>query len=77
MSLSAQRQSPCIRVCQMNEDTGYCAGCFRTTEEIAKWLRYSDEERDSVIASLGKRRAEYFAEGGKPAFSFFSFDDDD
>lgn len=76
MSLSAQRQSPCIRVCQMNEVTGHCAGCFRTHEEIAKWLRYTDEERDDVIASLGARRADYFEKGGKPAFSFFSFDDD-
>ena len=75
MSLSAQRQSPCIRVCQMDEETGFCSGCFRTPEEIAKWLRYSDDERDAVIAGLGKRRAEYFGNGGKPAFSFFSFDD--
>ncbi len=74
MTLSAQRQSPCIQVCQMNEQIGYCAGCFRSQEEIARWLRYSDEERESVLGRLGKRRADFYADGGEVNFSPFDYD---
>ena len=74
MTLSAQRQSPCIQVCQMNEQTGYCAGCFRSQEDIARWLRYSDEERESVLGRLGKRRADFYADGGEVNFSPFDYD---
>lgn len=58
----------------MNEQTGFCAGCFRTQEEIARWLRYSDAEREAVLEGLGKRRADYYAGGGEFNFSPFDYD---
>ena len=30
-------ESPCIQVCVMDPDSGFCFGCGRTTEEIEKW----------------------------------------
>lgn len=75
MALSPQRQSPCIQVCQLNPKTGFCAGCFRSQEEIARWLRYTDAERESVLGNLGKRRADA-AEDGDGGFNFSLFDYD-
>lgn len=37
--------SPCISVCQMDEQTGLCRGCYRTLDEIADWGRLTDDER--------------------------------
>jgi uncharacterized protein len=31
--------SPCIAVCEMDEGTGLCQGCFRSLQEIAQWSR--------------------------------------
>tara|TARA_B100001939_G_C16396900_1_gene386531 strand:+ start:64 stop:231 length:168 start_codon:yes stop_codon:yes gene_type:complete len=30
-------ESPCIQVCVMDPDSGFCFGCGRTMEEIEKW----------------------------------------
>ena len=29
--------SPCISVCQMDQDSGLCQGCWRSLDEIAAW----------------------------------------
>lgn len=31
--------SPCISVCRINADSGWCEGCFRTLGEISGWSR--------------------------------------
>ena len=36
--------SPCIGICQLDE-RGYCLGCYRTGDEIARWRGMSDAER--------------------------------
>jgi predicted Fe-S protein YdhL (DUF1289 family) len=50
-------RTPCIRVCFLDPLTGLCTGCGRTTEEIAGWMRFSDEERKHIMASLPARLA--------------------
>jgi uncharacterized protein len=50
--------SPCNKVCVMNEATGFCRGCYRTLDEIARWGTMSDEERGAVLAELAVRRAD-------------------
>lgn len=47
--------SPCIRICSVNPKTGYCDGCYRALPEIAKWSRFSEEERDAILADLSVR----------------------
>lgn len=47
--------SPCIDVCTMDADTGLCAGCGRTLEEIAVWSTLSDAERTRIISELADR----------------------
>ena len=49
--------SPCTKVCVMDEEDRYCLGCRRTLGEIARWGEMSDAERASVMAKLSLRRA--------------------
>ena len=51
-------ESPCTKVCIMDEDDRYCLGCRRTLGEIARWGEMSDAERASVMATLSLRRIE-------------------
>ncbi|MEZ5870425.1 MAG: DUF1289 domain-containing protein [Nitratireductor sp.] len=48
-------KSPCILVCSIDMETGYCFGCGRTGEEIRLWINYTDAERDFVMAALPER----------------------
>ncbi len=48
--------SPCNKVCVMDPATGYCRGCRRTLDEIARWGEMSDEERAEVLSRLADRR---------------------
>jgi predicted Fe-S protein YdhL (DUF1289 family) len=49
-------ESPCINICRMDLQTNLCAGCFRTTDEITAWARYSNDEKRAVLARLSQRR---------------------
>ncbi len=51
-------ESPCRKVCIMDEDDRYCLGCRRTLGEIARWGDMSDAERASVMATLSLRPIE-------------------
>ncbi|MBX2883269.1 MAG: DUF1289 domain-containing protein [Granulosicoccus sp.] len=46
--------SPCIAVCQYNENN-LCAGCLRTPDEIRDWIIMSREEKLAVLASIETR----------------------
>jgi predicted Fe-S protein YdhL (DUF1289 family) len=48
--------SPCTKVCEMDAERLYCAGCARTLDEIARWGEMSDAERSRVLAELAARR---------------------
>jgi predicted Fe-S protein YdhL (DUF1289 family) len=56
--MSGRVRSPCNDVCQLDRRTGWCFGCGRSGDEIMRWLRYSDAERDAVMASLPARLAQ-------------------
>jgi predicted Fe-S protein YdhL (DUF1289 family) len=47
--------SPCIRVCTLDQATGLCLGCGRTSEEITRWYRLTEEERLAIMAVLDER----------------------
>lgn len=55
---STQLASPCISICQINPQTGNCAGCYRTRKEIALWSSMSFDEQKQLLEELGERRAE-------------------
>ena len=43
-------ESPCVQICKLIDSV--CVGCFRTTEEIAMWSKYTDKERKEVIKKI-------------------------
>ena len=50
--------SPCISVCKMDEASGFCLGCKRTTWEITMWLYFTNAEKSQVLETLVERRIE-------------------
>jgi uncharacterized protein len=46
--------SPCINVCKM--EAGFCAGCLRTIDEIARWANVGDDEKRLILATVAQRR---------------------
>lgn len=48
--------SPCIDVCRLHPQTGYCEGCLRTREEIKAWRTLEDEQKLEVLDLLLARR---------------------
>ncbi len=55
--LASGPPSPCISICQIDESTGYCIGCWRTIDEIRDWIILPPGERHAVLARLAGRRA--------------------
>ena len=61
--------SPCVKVCVLERDTGWCLGCLRDLEEIAAWSSMDDAERLMVLKRIDERRASLLAgaKGEDPA----------
>lgn len=38
--------------------SGYCAGCYRTIDEIAAWSKMTDEQKLTVLEKLFERQDE-------------------
>lgn len=49
-------ETPCIKVCEIDRKTGFCRGCARTLDEIARWASLSDEERATIMRELATRK---------------------
>jgi predicted Fe-S protein YdhL (DUF1289 family) len=47
-------QTPCIRVCRLNEDD-ICIGCLRSLEEIGAWPDADTDERMRILDNISKR----------------------
>jgi predicted Fe-S protein YdhL (DUF1289 family) len=50
-------ETPCIKVCVVDPETGFCIGCGRTREEIGAWLLLSAADRHAVVMGLPDRLA--------------------
>jgi predicted Fe-S protein YdhL (DUF1289 family) len=59
--------TPCIKVCLLDPETGLCEGCGRSREEIARWLRYTEDERLRIMAELPARMRRAFLGEGERA----------
>jgi predicted Fe-S protein YdhL (DUF1289 family) len=46
-------QTPCVKVCVVDGESGLCLGCFRTLPEIARWSALDDAE---IMGDLPARR---------------------
>jgi uncharacterized protein len=49
--------SPCINVCVLGA-AGYCIGCLRTGDEIARWRDMTAPEQWRLLDQLAQRRAQ-------------------
>jgi predicted Fe-S protein YdhL (DUF1289 family) len=43
--------SPCTGICRLGED-GYCEGCLRSGEEIARWVGMGERERRRIVEDV-------------------------
>ncbi len=50
--------SPCIDVCRMSPNSGWCEGCLRSIDEIAAWGQMTPCQRQAVLADLPRRRSQ-------------------
>ena len=50
-------ETPCIKVCVVDPETGFCIGCGRTRAEIGGWLGFQADERRAIMAGLPGRVA--------------------
>jgi predicted Fe-S protein YdhL (DUF1289 family) len=55
LAQSADVPSPCVSVCRMDMNTGYCEGCRRTLDEIAAWGRMPDDDKRAVWVEIANR----------------------
>lgn len=53
--------SPCTSICTIDAETGLCAGCYRTLDEIAGWIDLSAEQKRTLLATLLIRRVRFHA----------------
>ena len=52
----AEVPSPCVSVCIMDPESGYCRGCCRSLDEIAAWITLDADARLAVWDAIAERR---------------------
>ena len=52
-------KSPCVNKCNLNTTNNICDGCFRTSQEISDWTKYSSKQKKSVLKILKLRKLKY------------------
>jgi predicted Fe-S protein YdhL (DUF1289 family) len=45
-------KSPCIDVCKIDYESGYCIGCNRTIEEITNWSILNDQQKKKILTKV-------------------------
>lgn len=53
--MAASVPSPCIGLCILDPETGFCKGCLRTIEEIGAWIGLDDDARRAVLERVAQR----------------------
>ena len=47
-------KSPCVAVCKIDHESGYCIGCNRTIEEITNWSSFNDIQKKKILMKVKK-----------------------
>jgi predicted Fe-S protein YdhL (DUF1289 family) len=50
-------ETPCTKICTLDQASGLCLGCGRTVAEIASWSGMTEAERRRIMAELPARAA--------------------
>ena len=62
---SHQVASPCVSICDINNDSGLCEGCFRTLDEIAVWSQLDNAAKREVWSRIALRAAQSKMQAGQ------------
>lgn len=64
--------SPCISVCKMDEDTGFCEGCARSSKEKILWKdkNTTDEWKTTNLIVIQKRMDTSILKNFKESYEF-------
>jgi len=64
--------SPCISVCKMDEDTGFCEGCARSSKEKILWKdkNTTDEWKTTNLIVIQKRMSTSILKNFKESYEF-------
>ena len=54
---SEDMPSPCISVCRIDADSGWCDGCLRTLGEISAWSQLDNDGKRGVWRIIEQRAA--------------------
>lgn len=49
-------KSPCIKVCEIDANSGYCKGCYRTIDEISEWMFLTEKEKMNILIKIRERK---------------------
>ncbi len=60
-------ETPCQRICVLDETSGLCIGCGRTRDEVSHWPDYTPHERRVIMAGLAARLGQMKAARKKAA----------
>jgi uncharacterized protein len=50
--------SPCISLCQIDDISKLCIGCWRTIDEIIAWSSNDDDAKKAVWLLIEKRKVD-------------------
>ncbi|OUX41805.1 hypothetical protein CBE37_04370 [bacterium TMED277] len=51
-------ESPCIGLCQLDQEGKYCIGCKRSIKEIKNWENLNDELKKVINQRIEKKKNE-------------------
>lgn len=63
------RRSPCVGICEYDNETELCVGCFRNFAEIGQWGALSYEEQQRIMREELPKRVEQYAEEFEARYS--------
>ena len=66
-AFAGRTRSPCVSICRIDPQDGFCIGCQRTIDEIAGWGAMTPEQRTRVWGLIAERKAAKAETAGGPA----------
>jgi uncharacterized protein len=66
-SILTKLPSPCVSICQMDQQDGVCLGCYRTRAEIAAWRSMDQDDQLVLLDILRDRKAKATGVARRPS----------
>lgn len=48
-------ETPCVKICVIDESNGLCCGCGRSRHEIGGWTSFTNAQRRRIMIELPER----------------------